>query len=62
MKKFINFQHKYTIKRRIPIVSLYGITITSNRNSGVFLIQVQQEYDYYYEAHGNKMTILKIIS
>ena len=62
MKKFINFQNKYIIKRRIPIVNLYGITITPNRKSGVFLIHVQNEYDYYYEAETNKMVILKIIS
>lgn len=50
MKKFINFQNKYEIKRRILLTNLYGITITPNRNSNVFLIHVNNEHDYHYRA------------
>lgn len=62
MKKFINFQNKYEIKRRILLANLYGITITSNRSSNVFLIHVNNEHDYHYQAINNKMLIIKVIA
>lgn len=62
MKKFINFQNKYEIKRRILLSNLYGITITPNRSSNVFLIHVNQEHDYHYRAENNKMIVIKVIA
>jgi len=62
MKKLINFQNKYTIKRRISLNNLYGITSTSNRESNTFLIHVINEHDYHYQAENNKMILLKCIS
>jgi len=50
MKKLINFQNKFTLRRRIPLNNLYGITVTPNRNSNIFLIHVNNEHDYHYQA------------
>lgn len=62
MKKFVQFTDNYEVKRRIHLVSLYGITISPNRASNVFLIHVINDHDYYYKAVKNKLTTLQMIS
>jgi hypothetical protein len=62
MKKFINMSNRYEIKRRILLQNLYGITISSNKTSNIFLIHVLNGHDYHYRAENNKMTIIKVIA
>jgi hypothetical protein len=58
MKKFVNFEDKYEVRRRIPLPQLYGITITPDRKSNAFLLHVVNDHDYYYKADNNKMLLL----
>jgi len=62
MKKFVQFEDNYELKRRIQLASLYGITISPARGSNVFLIHVINDHDYYYKAVKNKLTLLQMIS
>ncbi len=54
--------NRYEIKRRILLQNLYGITISSNKTSNIFLIHVLNGHDYHYRAENNKMTIIKVIA
>lgn len=62
MKKFVQFEDNYELKRRINLSTLYGVTIAPNRNSNVFLIHVINDHDYYYKAVKDKLSLLQMIS
>lgn len=62
MKKLLNFQNSYTLKRRIPLQNLYGVTLPANRNSPLFLIHVRNEHDYRYRAETHKLLLLRMVA
>ena len=62
MKKFVNFEDKYEVRRRILLCNLYGITMSPNRSSAVFLMHVVNDHDYYYKAIDNRMMLLENVA
>lgn len=63
VSRLISLQSKYSIKRRIPLKCIYGITLSKSRENGEFLVHVIDDYDYRYcaETHEKKVGLLKKI-
>lgn len=50
VSKLITLHSKYTIKRKIPLKQIYGITLSKAKENGEFLLHVVDENDYRYCA------------
>lgn len=62
MKKLINFQDNFTIKRKINLANIYGITTSPNKGSTRFILHVCNEHDYNYKTLNHKIILLKMLS
>ena len=60
MSKLVKFNNTFTVRKRIPLNEVNGITLSKKNTSEEFIIHVKNKHDYRYKTE-KKILIIKAI-
>lgn len=60
LRKFFSLTNTFTIRRRVPLLAIYGITIGKGGHS--FVLHVLNEHDYFYKTEEECSRLVRYVA